>query len=379
MDRFPFAEVSMANDSTVFVGLDVHKESIVAAYSVGFGEVSSIGNVGVLERDIERLCKRMQSKASSVVFVYEAGPCGYGLQRQLSRGGFTCHVCAPSLIAKKAGDRVKTDRRDAEKLVKALRAGDLSFVHVPDERDEAFRDLVRTWGGAKEDLKQAKQRLKSFLLVHGVRYTGNADWRDAHRRWLSRFTFPENWSQLAFEEHRRSVEDRLAQCQRLEQVLRDAAPDWRFYPVIQALQALRGVQFTVAVGVISEAGDLSRFDNPRQLMAWLGLVPSERSSGASVKKGGITKAGNSTARKLLIEAAWSYRYIAKVSPIIQKRHEGLPKPIIDRAWDAQLRLCRRFRKLILQGKNRNVVVTAVARELAGFIWDIARRTPIAAA
>ncbi|WP_428313353.1 IS110 family transposase [Hydrocarboniphaga sp.] len=369
----------MANDNTVFVGLDVHKESIVAAYSVGFGEVSSIGSIGVLERDIERLCKRMQSKASNVVFVYEAGPCGYGLQRQLSRAGFACHVCAPSLIAKKAGDRVKTDRRDAEKLVKALRSGDLSFVHVPDERDEAFRDLVRAWSGAKEDLKQAKQRLKSFLLVHGVRYTGSADWREAHRRWLSRFTFPEVWSQLAFEEHRRSVEDRLTQCQRLEQVLRDAAPDWRFYPVIQALQALRGVQFTVAVGVISEAGDLSRFDNPRQLMAWLGLVPSERSSGASVKKGGITKAGNSVARKLLIEAAWSYRYIAKVSPIIQKRHEGLPKPIIDRAWDAQLRLCRRFRKLILQGKNRNVVVTAVARELAGFIWDIARRTPVAAA
>lgn len=368
----------MAKDNTVFVGLDVHKESIVAAYSVGFGEVSSIGNVGVLERDIDRLCKRMQSKASTVVFVYEAGPCGYGLQRQLCRAGFTCHVCAPSLIAKKAGDRVKTDRRDAEKLVKALRSDDLSFVHVPDERDEAFRDLVRAWGGAKEDMKQAKQRLKSFLLVHGVRYTGSADWREAHRRWLSRFTFPEVWSQLAFEEHRRSVEDRLAQCQRLEQMLRDAAPAWRFYPVIQALQALRGVQFTVAVGVVSEAGDLSRFDNPRQLMAWLGLVPSERSSGSTVKKGGITKAGNSIARKLLIEAAWSYRYIAKVSPIIQKRHDGLPRPIIDRAWDAQLRLCRRFRKLILQGKNRNVVVTAVARELAGFIWDIARRTPIAA-
>ena len=369
----------MSKDSTVFVGLNVHKESIVAAYSVGFGEVVSLGNIGALERDIERLCKRMQSKASSVVFVYEAGPCGYGLQRQLSRAGFSCQVCAPSLIAKKPGDRVKTDRRDAEKLVKALRADDLSFVHVPDERDEAFRDLVRAWGGAKQDLKQAKQRLKSFLLVHGVRYTGSADWREAHRRWLSRFTFPEIWSQLAFEEHRRSVEDRVAQCQRLEQVLREAAPDWRFYPVIQALQALRGVQFTVAMGVISEAGDLSRFDNPRQLMAWLGLVPSEHSSGNTVRKGGITKAGNSIARKLLIEAAWSYRYIAKVSPIIQKRQEGLPKPIIDRAWDAQLRLCRRFRKLSLQGKNRNVVVTAIARELSGFIWDIARRTPVAAA
>lgn len=362
----------MANDSTVFVGLDVHKDSIVAAYSVGFGDVQSVGPIGVLDRDVDRLCTRLQSKASQVVFVYEAGPCGYGLQRYLSRKGFVCKVCAPSLIAKKPGDRVKTDRRDAEKLVKALRMDDLSFVHVPDEHDEAFRDLVRAWGAAKEDLKKAKQRLKGFLLVHGVRYSGHADWRDAHRRWLSRFTFPEVWSQLAFEEHRRTVEDRLAQCQRLEQVLREAAPAWRFYPVIQCLQALRGVQFTVAVGVIAEAGDLSRFDNPRQLMAWLGLVPSEYSSGNSIRKGGITKAGNSIARKLLIEAAWSYRYIAKVSPIIQARHEGLPKPVIDRAWDAQLRLCRRFQKLSRQGKHPNVVVTAVARELAGFVWDLAR-------
>jgi transposase len=304
--------------------------------------------------------------------VYEAGPCGYGLQRYLARKGFVCRICAPSLMPKKPGDRVKTDRRDAEKLVRALRADDLSFVHVPDERDEAFRDLVRAWCAAKDDLRKAKQRMKSFLLVHGVRYTGSADWRDAHRRWLSEFTFPEVWSQLAFEEHRRSIEDRVSQCQRLEQVLRDAAPHWRFYPVIQSLQALRGVQFTVAVGLVAEAGDLSRFNNPRQLMAWLGLVPSEYSSGPNVRKGGITKAGNGYARKLLIEAAWSYRYIPKVSRVIQVRHEGLPKPVIDRAWDAQLRLCRRYRKLSHQGKHANVVVTAIARELSGFVWDIAR-------
>jgi len=294
----------MQNDSTVFVGLDVHKESIVAAYSVGFDAVQSLGSVGIRDCDLDKLCTRMQSKASQVVFVYEAGPCGYGLQRYLSRKGFDCRVCAPSLIAKKSGDRVKTDRRDAENLVKQLRGNDLSFVHVPDERDEAFRDLVRAWGAAKEDLRRAKQRLKSFLLVHGVRYSGSADWRDAHRRWLSAFTFPEPWSQLAFEEHRRAIEDRLAQCQRLEQALRDAATQWRFYAVIQALQALRGVQFTVAVGLIAEAGDLSRFDNPRQLMAWLGVVPSEHSTGAKVRKGGITKAGNGYARRLLIEAAW---------------------------------------------------------------------------
>lgn len=369
----------MNHDNTVFVGLDVHQHSIVAAYAVGLGEVQSLGQVGVRDCDIDRLCTRMQSKASQVRFVYEAGPCGYGLHRHLTSKGFACMVCAPSLIAKKSGDRVKTDRRDAEKLVRLLRMDDLSAVHVPDTRDEAFRDLVRAWGAAKEDLRRAKQRLKSFLLVHGVRYTGSADWREAHRRYLSKFVFPEPWSQMAFEEHRRSIDDRLAQCQRLEQVLRDAAPQWRFYPVIQALQALRGVQFTVALGVIAEVGDLSRFDRPRQLMAWLGIVSSEYSSGTQKRQGGITKSGNGYARRLLIEAAWSYRYIPKVSTIIQKRHEGLPKPIIDRAWDAQLRLCKRYRKLTQAGKHKNVAVVAVARELSAFMWDIGRMTPIPAA
>ena len=367
----------MAHDNTVFVGLDVHKDSIAAAYSVGFAEVTSLGSISTLQRDIHKLCQRMQSKASDVVFVYEAGPCGYGLQRQLQQAGFTCHICAPSLIPRKAGDRVKTDRRDAEKLVRALRAGDLSFVHVPSERDEAFRDLVRAWNGARLDLRQAKQRLKSFLLVHGVHYSGAADWKEPHRRWLSRFTFAEVWSQMAFEEHRRAVEDRLTQCQRLEQLLRQEAPQWRLFPVVQALQALRGVQFIVAVGLAAEIGDMTRFDNPRKLMDWIGLVPSEYSTGERTRKGSITKAGNGLVRKLLIESAWSYRYTPKVSPIIQKRHEGLPKEIIERAWAAQLRLCRRFRRLQAKGKHRNTVVTAIARELAGFVWDIARRTPIA--
>jgi transposase len=368
----------MSHDNTVFVGLDVHKDSIVAACSVGLGEVSDLGKIGVLQRDMRKLCQRVQSKASHVVFVYEAGPCGYGLQRQLQRAGFTCHVCAPSLIPRKAGDRVKTDRRDAQKLVRALRADELSFVHVPDETDEALRDLVRAWNGARQDLRQAKQRLKSFLLVHGVRYEGNANWKEPHRRWLARFTFPQAWSQMALEEHRRAVEDRLAQSQRLEQLLRQEVVHWRLYPVIQALQALRGVQFTVAVGVIAETGDLSRFHNPRQLMDWLGLVPSEDSTGTRIRKGPITKAGNALARRLLIEAAWSYRYSARVSPIIQRRHEGLPKQITERAWEAQLRLCRRFRRLVARGKHRNSVVTAIARELSGFIWDIARKTPLSA-
>lgn len=364
----------MKNDTTIYVGLDSHKDSNVAAYSVGLGEVQVLGNIGVRQRDLDRLCKRMQSKGSRVCFAYEAGPCGYGLYRYLTKKGFACMVCAPSLIARKPGDRVKTDRRDAIKLVKALRMDDLTPVHVPDVDDEALRDLVRAWGTAKRDLRKARQRLKAFLLMHDVRYTGRANWGPAHRRWLSEFTFPVPWSQLAWEEHRRTIEDRLAQCDRLETALREAAPQWRWYPVVRAIQAMRGVQFTVAISVIAEIGDLSRFDRPSQLMAWLGVTASEHSSGGSRKLGGITKAGNSRARRMLVEAAWSYRYPAKVSRIIQVRQDGLPKPIIDRAWDAQLRLCGRYRRMVARGKLPNVAVVAVARELSAFIWDIARMT-----
>jgi transposase len=249
---------------------------------------------------------------------------------------------------------------------------DLSAVHVPEVEDEAFRDLVRAWCGARNDLRCAKQRLKSFLLVHDVRYTGKANWGEAHRRWLSKFVFPHENSHLAFQEHLRTLEERLAQCARLESHLREAAKAWRFYPLIQALQTLRGVQFTVAVGLVAEIGELSRFHSPPQLMAWFGLVPSEDSSGPRKRQGAITKCGNSYARRLLIEAAWAYRYTAKVSPTIQKRHEGIDKSIVDRAWDAQVRLCKRFRKLKHRGKHHNVIVVAIARELTGFIWDIAR-------
>jgi transposase len=353
----------------VYVGLDVHKESIMVAYAIGIGEVELLAKIGTTKTDIDRLCKRLQSKARRVHLVYEAG---YGLYRQLVEKGFDCMGCAPSLIPKKPGDRVKTDRRDALKLVRALRAGDLSAVYVPGVEDEAFRDLARAWAAAKANLKQARQRLKSFLLSHGVHYTGSANWGPAHRRWVSTYSFPNHWQQLAFDECRRTIEDSLAQCDRLEAALREAVGDWQFYPAVLGLQAMRGVQFTTAVGMLSELGDLSRFEHPRQLMAWLGVTPSEHSSGDRRRQGSITKTGNSYARRLLVEAAWSYRYPARVSPDIQRRHDGIPKPIIDRAWDAQVRLCRRYRKLAARGKNVNIAVVAVARELAGFIRDISR-------
>ncbi len=263
----------MKDDSTLYVGLDVHKDSITVAYAIGMSEVELLGKVGTTEAEVDRLCKRLQSKAGRVSVVYEAGPCGYGLHRNLVAKGLDCMMCAPSLIPRKPGERVKTDRRDAIKLVRSLRAGDLSAVHVPTVEDEAFRDLARAWSAAREDLKQARQRLKSFLLSHGVHYLGRANWGPAHRRWLSTFSFDSTWQQLAFNEHRRTIEDRLAQCERLEVALREAVVDWRFFPAVLALQTMRGIQFTSAVGLVSELGDLSRFEHPRQLMAWIGVTP----------------------------------------------------------------------------------------------------------
>jgi transposase len=368
----------MSQSSTLFIGMDVHKDAITVAYvAQNHGaEVMSLGAIGTRQSDIDQLIRKMQSKAKHLIFVYEAGPCGYWLYRYLSKKGYDCWVVAPSLIPKKPGDRVKTDRRDAVQLARLARSGDLTAVYVPTVEDEAIRDLTRAREDAISDLKDAKFRLKAFLLRQDIRYVGRATWGPAHLRWLSEVVCPTPAQQIVFQEYVRAVHEQTERLQRLEQERQDHVKAWRLHPVVEALQALRGVQFTVAVTMVSEIGDLTRFDNPRELMKFLGLIPSEYSSGEQRRQGSITKAGNSHARRALVEGAWAYRYPAKVSRHLQLRLETQPNIIQDISWKAQVRLCKRYRRLVSRGKHANVVTVAIARELAGFMWAIAREVAV---
>jgi transposase len=368
----------MAQARTLFIGMDVHKETIAVAYIAQDhgAEVTYLGTIGTRQCDIDQLVRKMQAKAKHLIFVYEAGPCGYWLYRYLRKKDYDCWVVAPSLIPKKAGDRVKTDRRDAVQLARLARSGDLTLVYVPKVEDEAIRDLTRAREDALSDLKDAKLRLKAFLLRHDIRYAGQATWNAAHLRWLSEVVCPTPAQQIVFQEYVRAVTEHTERLQRLDEELQERVKAWRLNPVVEALQALRGIQFTVAVTTVAEIGDLTRFDTPRELMKFLGLIPSEYSSGERRRQGTITKAGNSHARRVLVEGAWAYRYPAKVSRHLQLRLEKQPKAIQDISWKAQVRLCKRYRQLIARGKHANQVVVAIARELVGFMWAIAKAVPV---
>jgi transposase len=297
----------MNEPTTLFVGLDVHKDSISVAHAEAERSEppTFVGPIGTRQADIDKLVRRLRSKAKHLVFVYEAGPCGFVLHRYLTSHGLDCHVVAPSLIPKRPGDRVKTDRRDAVELARLLRSGDLTPVHVPSVQDEAIRDLVRARDAARVTLKAAKLRLKSFLLRQGLNYTGRANWNAPHRRYLAKVVCPTPAQQIVFQESVRAVDEQVDRLQRIEKELLDLVPSWRLAPVVEALQALRGVQWIVALTVVAELGDLTRFENPRQLAAFVGLVPSEHTSGEKRRQGSITKTGNSRARRALVEGAWA--------------------------------------------------------------------------
>jgi transposase len=316
------------------------------------------------------MLSKLSQPGRALKFCYEAGPCGYGIQRQLSAAGHDCVVVAPSLIPRKPGDRIKTDRRDANNLARLHRAGELSAVWIPDTAHEAMRDLVRARLAAVRSLRQARQQLSGFLLRHGCHY-GRPAWTQMHRRWLAGLRFEQPAHHIVLEDHIATIEAATDRRDRLTKQIEIMLSDWSLAPVVHALQSLRGMALVTAATIIAELGDLSRFTNPRQLMAYLGLVPSEHSSGGTRRQGGITKAGNTTARRMLIEAAWSYRFPAKISRQHLIRQEQLPKPIRETAWKAQVRLCSRYRKLAKAGKPATTVTTAIARELSGFVWSIA--------
>lgn len=367
-------------NTKLYVGMDVHKDTISVAYAPDHrgAEVVALGNVGTRQCDIDKLIRKLTSKSPNLVFVYEAGPCGYWLYRYLTRKGYPCSVVAPSMIPKRSGDRVKTDRRDAVELARLMRSGDLEGVYVPSVEDEAIRDLTRAREDSIKDIKSAKHRLKAFLLRLDIRYVGRGDWGVKHQRWLSRVACHTPAQQIVFQEYVRAVTEHSERLKRIDAELADQVPRWTLYPVVQAIQALRGVAFTVATTFIAELGDITRFDNPNQLMAYLGLTPSEYSSGGQRRLGGITKTGNAHARRVLVEGAWAYRYPAKVSRVLQLRQEVAPEIAREISWKAQVRLCKKYRAMVARGKHSNKAVVAIARELAAFIWDIARQVPIAA-
>lgn len=361
------------NEFSKYVGLDVHQETIaVAIADTGRGKARYYGEIANKPAALRKLVDKLSRDGEVIAFCYEAGPCGYETYRTLAALGMICEVVAPSLIPRKAGDRVKTDRRDALSLAQLYRAGELTAVWVPDEAQEAMRDLVRARGDMKAMEKTAKQRLSAFLLRQGRSYpTSRSKWTQAHRRWLEQQRFTHPVQQIVFQEYVEAVQQSTTRVKDLEREMERACAEWDLAPIVEALMALRGVARIVAMTVVAELGDISRFDSPRQLMAYLGLVPSEHSSGTSKRRGGITKTGNGHVRRVLIEAAWCYRFPARKTAYLQRRAEKSPAGVQAIAWKAQKRLCGRYRHLIEQGKMGVQAVTAVARELAGFIWAIA--------
>ena len=362
---------------TTHVGLDVHKDTTTVAVASAGEPARFIGTVGPQLNELRKVLNRLGSP-STLQIVYEAGPCGYALVRALRSEGYRCEVIAPAKVARRPGDRVKTDRRDALHLAEQSRAGALTAVWVLDAADEAIRDLSRAREDAVRARLKARQRLQAMLLRHGRRYSGKTRWTAAHERYLAQIAFAYPAQDLAYGEYRQAVSEAHQRVERLTEALREQVDDWRLQPMVTALMTLRGIDFVAATTLVAELGDLRRFAKPRELMSFLGLVPSEHSSGNRRRLGAITRTGNGYARRMLVEAAWNYRFPARLSRALQVRQEGQPKTVRDIAWQAQVRLSRRYRALKARQLAHNKICVAVARELAGFVWAIAQQTePVA--
>lgn len=360
-----------------YVGLDVHKETItVAVAEPGRGEPVYWGEIANKPKTVEKLLGKLSEAYGGGLLrlCYEAGPCGYVLYRQILASGHDCQVVAPSKIPKAPGERIKTDRRDALKLARLLRSGDLTAVWVPDQEQELMRDLSRARDDMKSQERKARQQLNAFLLRHGHHWPrGKSRWTPAHENWLAGLKMDHPWQQVVLQEYidaERAAGERVAQ---LSDHLMRALPEWSLAPVVDALIALRGIDKLAAIVLLAELGDISRFESPRQLMGFLGLVPSEHSSGGRRRQGAITLTGNGHARRMLVESAWSYRFPARQTKHLKGKARNASPEAKKIAWKAQTRLCGRYRTLTRAGKNTKLVCVAIARELAGFIWDIVRQ------
>lgn len=358
-----------------FVGLDVHADTIAIAVAKKDGEVRSLGVIPNRAESVRKLISRL-GPAKQLRACYEAGLCGYTLYWQLAELGVHCDVVAPTLVPMKAGDRVKTDRRDAEKLARCYRSGDLTAVWVPDAAHETLRDLVRARLAAKQDQTRARARVKLFLLRHGVRAPeGKGAWTDRYWTWLTTVKFKHRALQVVFDDYVAEAHHMAERIRRLEKAIDEAstsAPP-HLQSLVRELQALRGVGKIAAATIATELGDLTRFATAPELMSYAGIVPREHSSGATVARGGVTKTGNTHLRRIIVEAAWAYRHRPAIGKILRARHRAASPAVVEIAWKAQHRLHARYCSLTAIGKHKNKVVIALARELLGFVWAIGQR------
>lgn len=361
---------------TYYIGLDVHKESIAIAWTENGSRKTPTyrGECGgsnlAAERTLRKVAKKLGVKLQDLKVCYEAGPSGFVLARRLLQLGVECVVMSPSKTQRKPNEKIKTDKRDAINIAKLFRNGDITEVRIPPALDEAVRDVCRARTDASDDLARSKQRLNSFLLRNGIRYSGKARWTPAHLRYLRHLTLPDPVQNLVLEEYLQAIDSGYERVERLVERMKELLVDWEWEPVVRALMACKGFQEVAAMTLISELGDLRRFAHPRKLMAFLGLVPGEYTSGDKRRQNSITKCGNSHARWMLVECSQHYRKAPKIGAALSKRQDGQPKKVKELSWRMQHRLHKRYVKLKARGKRENKAIVAIARELSAFIWEL---------
>jgi transposase len=361
----------------LYLGLDVHKDYILTSVAEE-GRKGEVRDAGAISNDlhaVEKWIARLRKAHGKDVILracYEAGPCGFGLARRLRELGVECEVVAPSMTPTRSGDRVKTDKRDARKLARLLRAGELTAVYIPEATDEAIRDLCRARSDAVDDRRRSRHRLKGFLLRHGYRYQGKSAWSAAHERYLRELVLAHPAMKVILEEYLQGIGAANERIERCESAMGELLEKWRLAPAVRALRAMKGFQTVAAMILVSELGEMHRFAHPRQVMAYLGLIPTENTSSDKRRQGHITKCGNAHARWLLVECAQHYAAPPKVSAHLSRRQQGQTAQVRAISWRAQNRLHSRYTRLLARRLQRNKAMVAIARELCGFIWELLR-------